>query len=194
MPKTPEEMMAAIVRNLPEKTGKSLDQWIEILRTDGPQGPRKERVAYMKQVHGLGHVQAQVVVDVADKPADAKPKSPEEMVNEQYAGPKAHLRPILDRILAAVRDFGPDLSIEPRNTYVSLNRNRQIAYIQPATRTRVDVYLCLPNTEAAGRLQPANLGPGERRTHKVALTSAEEVDAELIGWLKQAYLEDAPRS
>ena len=28
MPKSPEEMFAAISRNLPKKTGKSLDEWM----------------------------------------------------------------------------------------------------------------------------------------------------------------------
>ena len=29
MPKSPEEMFAAIVRNLAKKTGKSLDEWMQ---------------------------------------------------------------------------------------------------------------------------------------------------------------------
>lgn len=40
MPMNPEEMKAKIIANLPQKTGHSLEEWIDPL---GAQGPRKER-------------------------------------------------------------------------------------------------------------------------------------------------------
>jgi predicted transport protein len=105
----------------------------------------------------------------------------------QYAGAKAALRPIYDRVLAAVQSFGDDIELQTRQTYVAFARGKQFAAVQPTTRTRVDIGLKLPYVPMGGRLEPAtNVGSGSM-THKVAVTSPDEVDDELINWLRKAY-------
>jgi predicted transport protein len=105
----------------------------------------------------------------------------------QYAGAKVALRPIYDRVLAVVQGFGDDVELQTRKTYVAFARGKQFAVVQPATKTRVDVGLKLPGVQAGGRLEPAtNTGSGSM-THKVAVTSVDEVDEKLIDWLRKAY-------
>ena len=58
---SPAEMDAAIVRNLPDKTGKSLDEWLEVLVQSGLT-EKKELKAHLKESHGVGHFQAQTIV------------------------------------------------------------------------------------------------------------------------------------
>ena len=58
---TPQEMEQAIVRNLPDKTGRSLEEWIEVLRESGISETR-ELKAWLKGTHGVGHFQAQTIV------------------------------------------------------------------------------------------------------------------------------------
>jgi hypothetical protein len=186
---TPEEMRAAVVGNLTRKTGRTLEQWVELVRTEGPD-TRKERVAWLKENHWLGHVQAAVVADQADRPDEYVSPSAEELLAAQYAGMKSVLRPIYDRLAAVVAALGSDAALEPRKTYVSLIRCRQFGIIQPSTRTRVDLGLVLPGVEPAGRLQPAGSLGSERLTHRVALSWAEAVDEEVIGWLRRAYESD----
>jgi len=57
----PEQMEQAIVRNLEAKTGKSLEQWLVVLRDSGltEKGALKDE---LKKVHGVGHFQAQTIV------------------------------------------------------------------------------------------------------------------------------------
>ena len=71
-------MAAAIVRNLPAKTGRSLGEWVDVLLASAPTGPRKERVAWLKSEHGLGHRQASMVVDAADRPERLAPRDAHE--------------------------------------------------------------------------------------------------------------------
>jgi len=54
-------MEQAIVRNLREKTGRSLTEWCSVLRDSGlsQKGELKEA---LKKVHGVGHFQAQTIV------------------------------------------------------------------------------------------------------------------------------------
>lgn len=190
MLKSPQEMTEAVTRNLPEKTGRSLTQWVELVKQEGP-ADRKGRIAFLKEVHKLGHVQASVVVYEAEKPPGYVEPTPEEWVEAQYAGPKAALRPIYERLIEAVKALGPEAVADPRQTYVSVLRNRQIAVIEPTTRTRVDLFLCLPGWEPTGRLVPSGKPANDRRNLKVALTSPDQVDDEVRSWLAAAFAAEA---
>lgn len=108
-------------------------------------------------------------------------------VAAQYAGAKAALRPIYDRLRPIVLGFGDDVTPAVRQSYVAFARGQQFAVVQPSTNSRVDVGLRLPGVAAAGRLEPSRNVGGGAITHKVAVTSAAEVDDELIAWLRAAY-------
>ena len=180
----PETMGQAILRNLPAKTGKTLDEWVELVRLEAPQ-ERRGRVDWLKSVHDLGHVTAEQIVGSME-PLTAV-VSDDELIAAQYAGDKAALRPLYEEIAAIVAGLGSDVTLEARQTYVSLQRGRQFGLVQPSTRTRIDIGLRLPGVAATERLQPSgNFGSGTI-THRVALSSAADVDAELTGWLRSAY-------
>jgi hypothetical protein len=190
MPTSPNEMVAAIVANLPGKTGRTLEAWVALVRSHGS-GSNKERIAWLKQEHGLGHVQAGIIVDKAAKPDDHVEATPEELFAAQYAGPKAALRPIYDRLARAAQALGRDVTLDPRVTSVTLLRRRQFGLIQPTTRTRVDLGLVLPGAAPTGRLQATGSFGSDRTTHRVALSSVDEVNEEVLGWLGAADEHDA---
>jgi len=57
----PEEMEKAIIRNLVDKTGRSLEEWFAVLR-DTDLLERRELKEHLKAVHGVGHFQAQTII------------------------------------------------------------------------------------------------------------------------------------
>ena len=116
------------------------------------------------------------------------PPTPQELFDAQYAGLKAALRPVFDRLAEAVRSLGGDAALDPRQSYVALVRGRQFGVIQASTKTRVDLGLVLAGVTPECRLDkaPSSLGSG-RITHRIALASPEDVDAEVVGWLRAAY-------
>lgn len=117
----------------------------------------------------------------------AEQKTSQDLVNDQYSGRKAALKHIYDRLLQETESFGSDIEIAPRKSYVALARKKQFAIIKASTNTRLDLGLKLKGLAAGDRLQDAgNFGSGSI-THKVALTSVDEVDEELIEWLRSAY-------
>ena len=59
----PEEMEKAIIRNLQEKTGKSLEEWFAVLRASSL-SEKRELKEELKKVHGVGHIQAQTIVKI----------------------------------------------------------------------------------------------------------------------------------
>ncbi|MEE8170484.1 MAG: DUF4287 domain-containing protein, partial [Phycisphaerae bacterium] len=152
MAKSPQEMVAAMLRNLAEKTGKTFAQWLKIA------GAAKcvkhgELVKHLKAKHGLTHGYANMIAHKSLKTDAGSAHAPGDLVTAQYAGDKAGLRPIYDALIAAVKKFGGDVEIAPKKAYVSLRRSKQFAVIQPSTKTRVDVGINLKGTKPTGRLE-----------------------------------------
>jgi predicted transport protein len=132
---------------------------------------------------------AQVAIDQTWSATRFRPderKTGTEAIDAQYSGGKGALRPVYERLYAIVTGFGDDVEIGVRNTYVAFSRGRQFALVRPASR-HLDVGLKLRDVPPGGRLETAhNVGSGSM-THKVTVSSLDEVDDELVGWLRQAY-------
>jgi hypothetical protein len=170
----------SMVESLERTTGRSLDDWIALVRTTGL--IRHGAItSYLRDEHGLsggyGNLIAQRALASGDDPVG------DELVDQMYAGKNAVLRPIHDAVVAMAMAFGDDVKLEPKKAWVSLRRNKQFAMVGPGTRARIDVCLNLDDVPAAGRLESMT-GMASRR---VRLSDIAEVDGELETWLRAAY-------
>jgi predicted transport protein len=186
MPKGPGDMRAALIRNLPEKTGRTIRQWAELVRSKAPAGSRKERIAWLQREHALGHGQAAIVVDWVDRPEIFEEPDTATVVASMLKGKEA-IRPILTRLTSVIEELGDDVTVEPRQTYVAFSRSRQFALLQASTASRLDLGLVLPAARDTPRLRPAGSFGSGRISHRVSLAHEDEIDAELTGWLRDAY-------
>lgn len=180
---TPEEQAQSMLRNLEDKTGRSIDQWVNVVRSSGRE-KHGEIVKMLKSEHGITHGYANMIAHEALRSA-AVHADATDLVGGQYAG-KESLRPIYDRIAAAVSGFGGDVELAPKKAYVSLRRAKQFGLVQPSTKTRVDVGIQLKGAAPTGRLE-ASGSFNAMVSHRVRVTEADQVDDELIGWLREAY-------
>jgi predicted transport protein len=181
-----DKALATQMANIVKRTGKSLAELTAIVKGSGL-SRHGELVAMLKTTLGMGHGDANTLVHVvlkSDGQSAARGLSADQVLDGLYAGPKAALRPIHDKLLAAIRKFG-DFEEAPKKTYVSYRRKKQFAMIGPATNTRVEVGLNAKGLKATDRLQV--LPAGQMCNYKVKLTNANEVDAELIAWIKTAF-------
>lgn len=182
MAQSPEEMAATMIANMPEKTGKPLEDWVAIVANSGLQ-KHGEIVKMLKTDHAMTHGFANLVAHTfKNAGADAE----EDPVAAMYSGPKEGLRSIHDALATAVAGFGSDVEFAPKKGYVSLRRKKQFALIQPSTKTRVDLGLNLKGAEPVGKLEAAGSWNG-MVSHRVRLSSVEDVDADVLGWMKAAY-------
>ncbi len=168
-----------MIDNIPAKTGRSLEEWLALLDAAALE-KHGQAVAFLKSEHGMSHGFANLIVTLHRR-RDAAPDV--DLVDAQYAGAKAPLRPILDRILAEARTFGDDVEIAPKKTGVSLRRRKQFALVEAPSAKRVSVGLNLRGDQPTERLRAA----GGMCTHRVDVTAVTEIDDELIGWLRSAY-------
>lgn len=172
--------------NIQEKTGKTLEQLYAWLGSTGLAKHGQLRDA-AKSGLGLGHGDANTLVTLflrstgaAAAPAD----NADDAVDDLYAGPKASLRPVHDRVMAVVDGCGP-YEIAPKKTYLSLRRKKQFAMVGPANKTQVEIGLNARDLTGGGRLVEQK--PGGMCQYKVRLGSPDEVDDELMGWIRAAY-------
>ena len=185
MPKTPAEMYEAVIRNLPKNTGRTLDEWVALTKKSAPK-TTAARIAWLRDAHAVPNLASKLIVRALEGTPDEYAVGPDALLDAQYAGKKAALRPICDAVLAEARKL--DARLSPCRTYVSIIRTRQFAAIKPTTQTRVDLRLALGDTEPTGRLELAkSLGMSDRITHVIALRLTKDVDAEVRKWLKNAH-------
>jgi hypothetical protein len=185
MAKSPEQMKAAMIAGLGEKTGKSLEEWLKILRAS-KLSKHKEFMGLLKNEHGLTHGFANMIALQALQSDSHTAQDSSALVDAQYTGPKAALRPVYDALLAAIAKFGKDVEVSPKKAYVSFRRNKQFAIVQPSTATRVDVGINLPGTEPTERLE-ASGSFNAMVSHRVRVSKLTDVNKELLTWLKAAY-------
>jgi hypothetical protein len=179
-----EDATATMIANMPEKTGKPLDAWLKIV-TKSKLAKHGEIVSMLKTDHGMGHGFANLVAHKA-LASDAGSADAGDLVASQYAGPKAALKPMYDKLVGIVEGFGKDIELSPKKAYVSLRRSKQFGLIQPSTATRLDLGLNLKGVAPKGRLE-ASGSWNAMCSHRVKLAGADDIDAEVKAWLKQAY-------
>jgi hypothetical protein len=187
-------MVQKWVAELKEKTGRSLEEWLALVKKEGPKD-EKARSEWLKTKHKLGTNSAWWIAQRAegkgeDDSAEAYLKSAAQHVEEQYSGPKEKLRPIFDELLKLGRSMGDDVKVCPCKTIVPLYREHVFAQIKPTTNSRVDFGFAL--THYKGKLPKRLIDTGglakkDRITHRIVLTSPSQIDSEVKKWLKTAY-------
>ena len=183
------------IAELKEKTGRSLEEWIDFVKKEGPKDEKSQR-EWLKVRQRLGTNSAWwIAARVAGK--ESEEDSPErylaaapEYVEKQYAGKKIALRPIYDELLKLGKLIGSDVKACPCLTMVPLYRNHVFAQIKPTTNARVDFGLAL--THYKGKLpkrlvDTGGLAKKDRITHRIEITDVKQIDADVKKWLKTAY-------
>jgi hypothetical protein len=193
-------MVQKWVAELPEKTSRSLEQWIKHVRREGPP-EEKDRRTWLKETHGFGTNAAWWIADYASRPGDSASAdydpdaylaAAEKYVAAMFAGPKAALVPIYEKLLEMGKALGDDVRICPCETIVPFYRRHVFAQVKPATRTRIDFGFALGDTKATGRLiDTGGFAKKDRISHRIPLSSPADIDDEVQRWLETAYRRDA---
>ncbi len=181
--------MSAVSASMRERTGRSLEEWVEAVGSSGVDPLDQLAVRkWLKAEHGIAQNSQWTIADAAARAAGWVRPSVEEYIDGQYAGAKAALRPIFDRLRAIIEGLGDDIGVEGRSTYTPFVRKRQFAAVAAATRSRVDVGLRYRDPPKSKLLSPAK-APGQA-THKLSLTSVDDVTGEVERLLESAYAQN----
>ncbi len=162
--------------NLQAVTGHTMPEWIGIVERSGIE-KHGEIVAWLKSEHGLTHGFANGIA-LSFRSRDAEPAEV-----DLVAGVKEPLRPVYDRLIEAAKALGSDVDVALKKNSVSLRRSKQFALIEVPSAKRVQLGIQLKGEAATGRL----LASTGMCSHRVDLATVDEVDDELLAWLRAAY-------
>lgn len=181
-----QKMRDRIQAQLQRKTGQGVAEWNARIKALEPAPADEGALRAWLEGEGLtGYPQMLLVFETFGYP-DFLLATADELVDAQYADRPA-LRPVFDAVIAAVSSYD-GVQIQARKTYVSLlTRRRTFAIVQASTKKRVDLGLRLGDVEPEGRLLPAKSLGNDTITRRLALESADDLDAAALAWLRRAY-------
>jgi hypothetical protein len=168
----PQAALLTQLRNIQAKTGKSIAGLQAAAQASGLAKHGEKRSWLMEQFK-LGYGAPAAASAPQGDPLDAI-----------YAGAKAGLRPLHDEVMKVIAGLGT-FEEAPKKTYVSLRRKKQFAMVGPATKDTIEIGLNTKDLPPHARLKvqpPASMCQATTR-----ISSADEIDATLKGWLKRAY-------
>ena len=125
----PRDDVATRVAGLEKATDRPIAERQAIVRGLGTD-KHAEIVAALKAHHGLTHGYANTLA-LLHRGWGAT--AGEDLVSGLFAGPKAALRPVYDRLIAVAMSFGTDLEIAPKQTMVMFRRSKAFACFTPSS-------------------------------------------------------------
>jgi predicted transport protein len=178
----------AYIDNIQAQTGKTPKDFLVLAKKKGflKEGVKtREIVNWLKQDYGLGQGHAMAIV-LTFKNATQPKTSNSEDIAKLFRGERARWQEPYDELLAKIREFGPDISVDPTDTYISLLRKGKKFGIVQVTGERMDIGIKLKGMPATGHFEEAGAW-NAMVTHRVRITDPKQIDTEVISWLKQAY-------
>ena len=191
------KMAMNVIANMKEKIGRSLDEWVELVKRKAP-SDEKGRMAWLEEKHGLGTNYAGWITEVSSGRGmemidpELYLAAAEKYVDEMYAGKKEHLKPVYTALLKLGLGIADDIKACPCQTMVPFYRNHVIAQIKPATNSRIDVGFALKDMKPTGRLiDTGGFAKKDRITHRIPIGSIDDIRDDVAKWMKKAYEMDA---
>lgn len=180
------------LKNIQARTGTTIAELHAAVAASGA-AKHGEKRSWLIEHFKLGYGDANAVALFIGKPlpdlggaaaSATAPASTGDPLDAIYTGAKAALRPLHEAVMSQVRALGA-FEEAPKKSYISLRRKKQFAMVGPATKDSVEIGLNAKDLPAHARLkmQPA----GSMCNATTRITSATDVDAQLTGWLRQAY-------
>lgn len=174
---------ASVRANLQRETGKTLEEWVEIVRRECKETKPRARTDWLKAHYGVGVNRAATIFSVA---------FPSEMGWDDAEGLRAALwtdpasRAVLEAVEAAVADF-PGLVTGQRKGFTAWSNKAQFAALKPVKGGQAVLGLALTPDASSRLVEPRNESWSERLKAKLTLASPAEVDDEVRALLRMAW-------
>lgn len=178
-----QKWFASVRANLQRETGKTLEEWVEIVRRECKETKPKARTDWLKATYGIGVNRAATIFGVA---------FPAEMGWDDADGLRAALwtdaasAAILEAVEAVVAGFD-GLVTGQRKAFTAWSRKSQFAALKPVKGGTAMLGLAVTPDASPRLMEPKNEGWSERLKAKVALASPTDVDDGVKALLKAAW-------
>lgn len=178
----PKKMGEAVARNLKAKTGKSLEEWLEIVKESNLQ-EKKPVMEFLKKEKGLGHFQAQRVFEEF-KGIDEYGNR--EMLPELLFNDKKTMK-IYKKIKSTIQKLGKDIEARPCKTYIPFYRKNQFAIVYPTKNDEVIIGLNLSEVFHHEKFTKKKTRGSKRINFQTTLQTIQDLDDSILAVIKEAY-------
>lgn len=181
---SPEEMDAAVLANLHARTGRSTEDWLDLIAAAGPFAKPGEAVAWLKTQYQLGHVTAQILVRHFNKRAAPRVAA---VTTQEVLGQAGAAR--LDQLLDRLGQDVPNLQVFVRQTYVGIGTSSQFGVaVRPKSGPAL-LWLALVAQDRSQSPLPTapKLGGSDRFTLLLAVSEDDDL-ARIVAHLRAAAL------
>ena len=185
MAKTPGEFEQEFIQTAKEKTGKSLDEWLEVIKPAG-YTKQMEILKWLKAEHQLNHMQAGFLANIYLNNGQVVYQNESNLLDNQFAKCE-EVRPLFESVSQKIISQFPDTQLIPKKTYVSFTAQREFAAINVKPK-EIRLGLDLGDDAFNDILQKSKLsGPMPRISHMVVLTDISDFDEAVSAYLEKSY-------
>jgi hypothetical protein len=178
-----QKWFASVRANLERETGKTLEDWVEIVRRECKETKPRARADWLKATYGIGQNRAASIFSVAF-PSEMGWDDADGLRQALWTDPASTA--ILEAVEAAVAEFD-GLVTGQRKAFTAWSRKAQFAALKPAKGGQAVLGLAVA-TDASPRLaEPKNEGWSDRLKAKLVLTATADVNDEVRTLLRAAW-------
>jgi len=115
-------------------------------------------------------------------------KSGEYTLDGKFSGQYAHLRPVFDAMESKIMEFGNDIKLNVRKAHTAFVRKHSFVMLR-VTKQAIGMGLSLDESVEHDRLRdtPSRWGGWSRVSRNLSVSSVEDIDDQLVEWMKQSY-------
>ncbi len=185
MAKTSADYEKEFLASITSSTGHDLPDWLRLLEKEALV-KQKQIVTWLKQKHGLNHLQATLLAGIYLNNGQAVFGDSDALLRQLFKG-KESLLPLYENFRRKVMvEFG-QAQFLPGKQYVSIQDRREFA-VARIVRGAIRVGLDLGNLAFDDYIQPArNLGAMPRISHMISISEAVELNKDLLFFIRQSY-------
>ena len=185
MAKTPAEFEQEFIKTAKDKTGKSLEEWLELVKPTG-YTKQMEILNWLKRDHSLNHMQAQFVAGIYLNDGNVVFQNETNLLETQFAKCE-YMRPIFDYVSDRILKEFPGTQLIAKKTYLSFTDQREFAAIN-IKPNEIRLGVDLGDEPYNDLVQKSKLsGPMPRISHMVILNETSHFNERVIFYLTQSY-------
>lgn len=185
MAKTSGEIEKEFIATAKEKTGKSIQNWLNLIKSSGIE-KRNDILEWLKKGHGLNHLQAQLITGIFLNNGNPVYIDGNALLENQFIK-CPEMRSVFDSISEKIISSFQGAQLIPKKTYLSFTAVREFAAIN-VKPNELRLGLDLGEESFSETLQKSKLtGPMPRISHMLVLTEAKQLDKNTIALLTRSY-------
>ncbi len=185
MAKTSGEFEQEFIQTAKEKTGRTLEQWLPVVKASGL-SKQMEITNWLKAAHKLNHLQAQLLAGLCLNNGKPVYQNEGSLLDNQFAKCE-EMRPLFNTVSEMILKNFPGTQLIPKKTYVSFTATREFAAINIKPR-EIRLGMDLGDMAFNETVQKTKLsGPMPRISHMAVITDARQFDKKLIEYLQSSY-------